>query len=281
MSKLNKTLKTILIKTKKSVFNEISGNNNSSLKGEGYDFCELKEYEYGDDIKNIDWIITAKMQKPYSKIFQEQKELNISIIPILNGSVYFGSKILKQDLITQISSILAYSSIKQGDPFNSYIANEELILNTKKSKKIFSVYEMSKKIFEYKTLNKKIDYEKITNEIFKKIKKKSMIFLIGDFFDTSNLNLNLLNKKHELIVIIVRDKLEENPIEFGNITLCDPSTNEKFEGNINQKIIEQYKSKIKEYDNTFLSKLDKNGIKYIKIYTNEEPYIKLSKIINR
>ena len=88
----NTTLKKILIKTKRAVFSEIVGNNTSRLRGEGYDFSELKEYEYGEDVKNIDWIISAKMQKPYSKVFHAQKELNVSIIPILNGSAFFGSK---------------------------------------------------------------------------------------------------------------------------------------------------------------------------------------------
>ena len=73
---MNQALKKILIKTKKQVFSEIIGNNSTKIKGEGYDFCELKEYEYGEDVKNIDWVISAKMQKPYVKVFYAQKELN-------------------------------------------------------------------------------------------------------------------------------------------------------------------------------------------------------------
>ena len=89
---MNEILKKIVIKTKKQVFSEIIGNSVTKLKGEGYDFCELREYENGEDIKNIDWVISAKMQKPYVKIYHSQKELNIKIISFLNGSVYFGTK---------------------------------------------------------------------------------------------------------------------------------------------------------------------------------------------
>ena len=277
----NTTLKKILIKTKRAVFSEIVGNNTSPLKGEGYDFCELKEYEYGDDIKNIDWIISAKMQKPYSKIFYAQKELNICIVPILNGSVFFGSKKLKQEVIAQICTILAYSSVKQGNPFESYIANESISLNNKKTKKIFSVYKMAENIIEYNCLQKKLDYKNITNALYKKINKKSMLFLIGDFFDTKNLNLKLLNKKHEVIVIMVRDHLEENPIELGNVNLTDPSSNENFQGNINSTIVKKYKEQVKRNDHNLLSQLQKNGIRFIKIYTNEEPLYKIIGLLNK
>ena len=277
----NTALKKILIKTKRAVFSEIVGNNTSYLKGEGYDFCELKEYEYGEDVKNIDWIISAKMQKPYSKVFHVQKELNISIVPILNGSVYFGSYKLKHEVITEICTLLAYSSVKQGDPFESFIANENVNLNTKKTKTIFGVYSMASKLFEYNCLNKNLNYNNITNELYKKIKKRSIIFLIGDFFDTQSLDLKLLNKKHEVIIIIVRDHFEENPSELGNVNLIDPSTGAQFEGNINKTLIKNYKAKVKQNDHIFFSNLQQSGIKFTKIYTNEEPFSKIIGLINR
>jgi len=277
----NTALKKILIKTKRAVFSEIVGNNTSNLKGEGYDFCELKEYEYGEDVKNIDWMISAKMQKPYSKVFHSQKELNVSIIPILNGSAFFGSHKLKNEVIAEICTLLAFSCVKQGDPFESYIANEHVTLNNKKTKTIFGVYSMTERIFNYNCLNKKLDYSNITNELYKIIRKRSLIFLIGDFFDTKMLDLKLLNKKHEVIIIIVRDHLEENPLEFGNINLVDPSSGVKFEGNVNKKLIQNYITQVKKNDHEFLSNLQQNGIKFTKIYTNEEPYSKIAGLINR
>ena len=105
------------------------------------------------------------MQKPYSKVFHAQKELNITIVPILNGSAFFGTKKLKQEVITEISTILAYSSVKQGDPFESYIANENITLNNKKTKTIFGVYSMASNLIEYNCLNKQCDYENIIHEL--------------------------------------------------------------------------------------------------------------------
>ncbi len=276
---MNKTLKKILIKTKRQIFSEIIGNNSSLLKGEGYDFLELKEYEYGEDVKKIDWIISAKFKKPYVKVFHAQKELNINIVSILSGSAYFGSKKFKQELITEICSIIAYSCIKQGDPFSSYIANEKLELCTKKSKRNFAVGEMSEKIFNYNCLGKKQDFKTITNQLFKQLKKKSIIFFVGDFFDIQELDLRLLSKKHEILAIIVRDKFEENPSLLGNVNLVDPSTNKSFEGNIDQQTVNKYIKYIKENDHKLFGHLQNCAIRFTKIYTDENPLSKLLRLM--
>ncbi len=276
---MNKQLKKILIKTKKQVFSEVIGNNSSLLKGEGYDFLELKEYEYGEDVKNIDWVISAKFKKPYVKVFHAQRELNINIIPILSGSVYFGTKKFKQELIAEICSLLAYSCIKQQDPFSSFIANTNVNICTKKSKRDFSVNQMTKSILEYQVVGKTINYSQITTELFKFIKKKSIIFLIGDFFDIENLDLRLLGKKHEVISIIIRDRFEEKPFELGNVNLIDPSTNQVFDGNIDELILKKYIAKVKQNDHKLYEHLQSCNIRFCKIYTDEEPLSKLLRLM--
>ncbi len=272
---MNQALKKILIKTRKQVFSEIIGNNTSKQKGEGYDFCELKEYEYGEDVKNIDWVISAKMQKPYVKVFHSQKELNIKIVSLLNGSTYFGTKKFKQELICQIAAAIGFISTKQGDPFTSYIANEDLKICTKKSKRNFSVNFMTEQMYNYDVLNKGINYKNITNELFKTIHHKSIIFLIGDFFDIENLDLKLLSKKHEVITLIIRDTFEENPSELGNINLVDPSTNKSFEGLIDKNTVKNYITKVKENDHVLFKHFQDCSIKFTKIYTHEDPLKKL------
>ncbi|PLY06842.1 MAG: DUF58 domain-containing protein [Arcobacter sp.] len=276
---MNKALKKIIIKTRRQIFSEVIGNNSSLLKGEGYDFLELKEYEYGEDVKKIDWIISAKFKKPYVKVFHAQKELSINIIPILSGSIYFGSKKFKQELITEICSILGYSCIKQGDPFTSYIANSKVELCTKKSKRNFAVNMMCENVFEYNSIGKIQDFKTISNELFKYIKKKSIIFLIGDFFDIKNLDLRLLSRKHEIVAIIVRDKFEEKPFELGNVNLIDPSTNQTFDGNINSGTIKKYERSVKENDHKLFEHLQTCGIRFTKIYTDEEPLPKLLRLM--
>ena len=276
---MNHNLKKILIKTKRQIFSENIGNNSTLLKGEGYDFLELKEYEYGEDIKNIDWVISAKFKKPYVKVFHAQRELNISIVPILNGSVYFGTKKFKQELITEICSILGYSCIKQSDPFTSFIANENLELCTKKSKRNFAVNKMCEEVFNYNSIGKEQNIKKICQELFLKIKKKSTIFFIGDFFDIKEIDLRTLSKKHEIVVIIVRDKFEESPYKLGNVNLVDPTNNSNFDGNINDSLIKKYENTVKENDHFLYDYLQKCAIRSVKIYTHEEPLPKLLRLL--
>ena len=278
---MNKNLKKILIKTKKQVFTEISGNNSSSLKGEGYDFLELREYEFGEDIKNIDWTISAKMNTPYVKVFHAQKELNINILPILNGSMIFGTKKIKQDLVTEVCSLLAFSSIKQGDPFSSFIVNEKFQNITKRSKKLASVASMSEQIFNYNPIGKEIDYKLLCNESFKLIKMKSILFLIGDFIGIEGFDLKLLSQKHEVFVIIIRDIFEENPQELGNISLVDTNNGLKFEGIIDKYSIKDYKAYIKKNDHDLFYHLQKCNVRFTKIYTHEEAASKIITLVSK
>ena len=273
---MNINVKKILIKTRKQVYSGILGNNSSLLKGEGYDFLELKEYEYGEDVKNIDWVISAKLQKPYVKVFHAQKELNINIVAMLNGSMFFGTQRLKQDLANEVCTLLAYISVKQGDPFSSFIANEELILLSKKSKKSFAVSDMLKKLDAYDCLGKKLSYENVSNSLFKTIKNKSIIFLIGDFFEISSLDLKLLSKKHEVYAIIIRDRFEEKPSQMENISFKDPMTFSSYDGSISKNAMTHYEKEVKLNDHILYEHFSKCSIKSVKIYTNDKI---ISKII--
>ncbi len=276
---MNYKIKKILIKSKKEVFSEIVGNNLSKLKAEGYDFSELKEYEYGEDVKNIDWVISAKLQKPYVKVFHAQKELNINIIPILSGSVFFGTDKFKQELICEICSLLGFSAIKQGDTFSSYIANEDLVLCSKKSKKNFSVELMTEKIYTYKSIGKKVNYEQISNKLFRTLKRRSLIFLIGDFFEIKKLDLKILSKKHEIIVIIVRDSFEEQLSALGNVNFKDLEEGFEFKGIIDKSSVENYIKNLKKNDHNFFIHLKKCNINFTKIYTNENPISKIIRLM--
>ena len=271
-------LKKLLIKTKKSVFSQHIGNNTSKIKGEGYDFVELREYQDGEDSHKIDWVISAKMQKPYVKVFHTQRELDINIIPILSGSTYFGTSILKKDTITEICSTLGYIATAQGDSYTSFIANETVEINTAKTKKILGVQRMVEKIDAYNPIGKHNNYSNIVDKLHKLVRKKSLLFFIGDFFNCDDLNLKLLSKKHEVICIIVRDKFEESPQNLGNINLIDPGSSQVFEGDLNNSLINKYTKKIKAHDHLLYEGFKKSGVEFIKIYTDENIIPKLAKL---
>ncbi|WP_418640418.1 DUF58 domain-containing protein [Sulfurimonas sp. ST-27] len=271
----NKKLVLILIKTQREVFSKIAGENISKKRGEGYDFQELREYESGDDIRHIDWIISAKTTKPYVKVFHQQKELNVVIVPFLCGSLHFGTKILKKDLLTQICALLSYSCVKQNNPFESYICSDTLFLCTQKTKQLFAVRRLLEKVESFDVLGKTLDYSYSTEALYRQIQRKSILFLIGDFFDTHDLNLMALSLKHELVLIIVRDRFEENPAELGELHITDPALGMSAEISLNKKTLHSYRKKIVQNDEMLYKKLQTAGVRFVKIYTDEDPAEKI------
>ncbi len=275
---MDKNLKKILIKTKKLIFSQRIGNNTSKFKGEGYDFVELREYETGEDVRKIDWVISAKIGKPYVKVFHAQRELDINIVSILGGSVSFGTKVSKQEIITQIASLIGYSSVAQGDNYSSFIANETCEMLTKKTKNIHAVEVMAQRLYTYDALGKSVDYQYMADDLFKKIRKKSIIFLIGDFLGFQKINLKLLAKKNEVIAVIVRDHFEETPLPLGSVNLVDPSNMQQFDGVISDGSIKEYIKNIKLSDQMLFKNFKEWGVEYTKIYTDDNITAKMMKI---
>ncbi|MDF1884332.1 DUF58 domain-containing protein [Sulfurimonas sp. SAG-AH-194-C21] len=269
------SLAPLLIKAQKSVFSSSIGENSTFFKGLGSDFVELREYTTGDDIKHIDWIISAKMNRPHVKVFTEQKELNIVIVSLLNASLNFGTHRLKIDSFKETLALLAFASIKQGDAYESYIYNDDIQLCTKKSKHIFSVREMLENVDAKPLFKKGIDYKNISNSFNQRVKKRSLIFLIGDFLNTQDLDISSLVYKHEIVIIIIRDRFEENPLELENINITDPLSGLNASVNINKSAALKIKLQLLEHDELLFSKFHKSGVRYLKIYTDEEPLKKL------
>ena len=269
-------LKKILVRAKRQVFSEVSGNNPSIFQGEGYDFIELREYMQGDDIRHIDWNITAKMQTLYIKIFRQERELNVVLASVLNGSVYFGSKKFKQEIIAEINALLGFSVVKNGDLLSSYIFTDKMLSHTKPSKKNFQVQKITKDILDFDALNQGIDFEVLADTLYKRLKRKSLILVVGDFFEIPN--FRLLAKKHEVIAIIVRDKLEENPPEMGFSSLVDPESGVTLEGDFNSSSIDNYKKKVILHDRKLYETFRKDKVRFTKIYTDDVVSVKLRRL---
>ncbi len=272
MSKLQK----ILVKARRQVFSEMVGNNPSIFQGEGYDFIELREYMAGDDIRHIDWNITAKMQRPYIKIFREERELNVVVATMLNGSIHFGSKRFKQDVIAELVALLSFSVIKNGDLLTTYNFSDHLLSHLKPSKKVHQVHRAVQEILEFDPLNHKADYQNMADTLFKRLKRKSLIIVIGDFFELPD--FRLLAKKHEVVALIVRDHLEERPPEMGFASLVDPETASVLEGDFNRTSVNEYAKKVQIHDRKLYEAFKKQQVRFTKVYTNESAGVALRRV---
>ncbi len=272
---MNKQVKKIVLKTKKQVYGDMLGNNASLFQGEGFEFAELREYVYGDDIRKIDWKTTAKLGKPFVKVYKEERELNVVVVSLLSGSTYFGTVKQKSDVIAEVVATLGFSAVKNADLFTHMIFADKMYSLSKPSKKLFSVHKAAEDVVGFDPLGKEANYSALVETLVNRLKKKALLFIVSDF--VGDIDLKLLAKKHDVFAVIVRDKFEENPSELGYLRLIDMETKESFESNIDKATLKQYTKALHENDEKLYKQFKKQGVRFTKIYTHEEPTLKLMK----
>jgi uncharacterized protein (DUF58 family) len=269
--------KKLLLKARKQVFGEMLGNNASLFQGEGFEFTELREYVYGDDVRKIDWKTTAKLGKPFIKIYREERELNVVTAVMMGGSTYFGTVKQKSEVIAEVVALLGFAAVKNGDLFSNMIFADKLYAMSKANKKFFAVEDAVGQLSDFEMLGKSSDYKAFTDTLYKRIKRKSLLFVISDF--VGELDLALLSKKHDLVAVIVRDKFEEKPEELGFMRFMDMEKNKSFEGTVSSSVLKNYEKALAENDAKLYAHFKKSAVRYVKIYTDEEPYLKLAKLL--
>ena len=254
-------VKKIIAKSKKYIYGELLGEHNSKQIGDGYDFAKIRPYEYGENIRRVDPFATAKTGEIYLRSFYESREVNVEVIGLMSGSLYFGTKSLKQEKVAEVISILGLSAVRNSDSFTLSLFSNRLLDRTKPTKKESGVINAVEKSLHVKVLNEQIDYDMLSEYALKKIKKRSYLFLVGDFLEMPN--LKALSKKHEVVVVRVRDRFEFNPEEIGEVSVIDPSSGEKDEINFSKSSIKQYKKELKKADLKFASYLKECGVRLI------------------
>ncbi len=272
---MSKKAKQISLKTRKQVFGALSGSNLSRFQGEGFEFAELREYVYGDDVRKIDWKTTAKTGKPFIKIYYEERELNVVVSTLLSGSTYFGMKIPKYEYIIEVMAILGYSAVKNKDLFSHILYADKLYRRTKPSKKIYAVNKEIEEVFKFEVLGKPANFKGWVSDLNKYVKKKSLLIMVGDF--VGDYNLGILAKKHDLILIVVRDYFIEHLKPMGEIRVVDPGYLDSFRGNLDEETIKVYKESLIENDKKLYKHAREIGARVVKLYTNQDPYIQLLK----
>jgi len=267
--------KRILLKTKKQVFGDMLGNNASLFHGEGFEFAELREYIYGDDIRKIDWKTTAKLGKPFVKVYREERELNVAVSTMLGGSTYFGTCCQKSEYIAQLVSMLGFSAVKNFDPFSHLIYADKLYHHSKPSKKMHAVTQEVERVLDFQPLGLHSDFRGWADTTFRRFRKKSLLFLISDF--VGDVDLRLLSKKHDVFAIIVRDRFEEEPQDLGYLRLVDTEGRGSYEGEIGRQTLTHYRAALKANDQALYRQFRHNGIRYAKLFTDEDPAMRLLK----
>jgi uncharacterized protein (DUF58 family) len=262
---LLKQVRQIEIRTKGLVNQVFSGEYHSVFKGRGMEFSEVREYQFGDDIRNIDWNVTARFGHPYIKIFEEERELTVILMVDLSGSLMFGSvSKTKQRIAAELSAILAFSALKNNDKVGLILFTDKIekFVPPRKGKK--HVLRIIREVLSFEPEGKSTNIRGALEYMNNAIKKKSIAFLISDFMDEGYEKiLRIVGKKHDLIGIVLDDRREKEIPNIGLVKLVDAETGaerwiDTSSRRVRERMIFNRKEKEKIRNSIFIkSRLDK------------------------
>jgi len=225
---LLKQVKQIEIRTRGVVNEVFSGEYHSVFKGRGMEFSEVREYTIGDDIRNIDWNVTARFGHPYVKIFEEERELTVMLLVDMSGSLSFGSvEKTKQKIAAELSAILAFSALKNNDKVGLILFTDriEKFIPPKKGKT--HALRIIREVLSFEPQGKETNIKTALEYFNHTIKKKAIVFLISDFMDAGYEKiLKIVGRKHDLIGIVLQDQREKFLFNIGLAKFYDAETGE-------------------------------------------------------
>jgi uncharacterized protein (DUF58 family) len=273
---LFKKVRKIEIKTRGLSKQIFSGEYHSVFKGRGMAFSEVREYQFGDDIRNIDWNVTARFNHPFVKIFEEERELTVMLLIDVSGSNLFGThRQLKQEMVTEIAATLSFSAIQNNDKVGVIFFSDKIEKFIPPKKGSSHILRIIRELIDFKAENSGTNIAEALRYLTNVIKKRATAFLISDFMDEGfDKAVQIANHKHDLIAIRVTDRRETDIPNVGLINLRDAETGKLMwvdTGNaaVRRQLAQWAVNKSRELD-TLFSKL---GVDMVKVYTGED-YVK-------
>ena len=244
-SELLKKVRRIEIKTRGLSRNIFAGQYHSAFKGRGMAFSEVREYQYGDDIRDIDWNVTARYVRPYIKVFEEERELTVMLLIDVSGSRDFGSvNVMKKEVITEIAATLAFSAIQNNDKIGVVFFSDKIekFIPPQKGKK--HILYIIRELIDFKPQDTKTDIGQVLKFLTNAIKKRCTTFLISDFIDKEGFKdaLTIANRKHDVVAIQVYARRETELPSVGLMKIKDAETgSERWIDSSSARVREAYK----------------------------------------
>ncbi len=224
-----KQVRQIELRTRGLVNQVFSGEYHSVFKGRGMEFSEVREYQFGDDIRNIDWNVTARFGHPFIKIFEEERELTVMLMADLSGSLIFGTvDKTKQRIAAELSAILAFSALKNNDKVGLILFTDKIekFVPPRKGRK--HVLRIIREVLSFQPVGKSTDIKSALEFLNSTIKKRSILFLLSDFMDSGYEKiLRIVAKKHDLIGVVLEDPRENELPKMGLVKLTDAETGDE------------------------------------------------------
>ncbi len=256
---LLKKVRKIEIKTRRLSDNLFGGEYHTTFKGRGMTFSEVRQYQFGDDVRNIDWNVTARYNEPFIKIFEEERELTMMLLIDISGSEYFGSTLqFKNEIVTEIAATLAFSALQNNDKIGLILFTDEIELYIPPKKGKSHVLRIIRDLIEFKPKNKKTNIQQALQFLSNVMKKKAIVFVISDFITDEDYKnaLKIASKRHDLTGIRIYDALEETIPNLGIVQMDDEETGESLLVDTTSKTVRNnyakyYREKVGFFQDTF------------------------------
>lgn len=272
-----KKVRKIEIKTRGLSRNIFAGQYHSAFKGRGMAFSEVREYQFGDDVRDIDWNVTARFHRPYVKVFEEERELTVMLVIDVSGSLDFGTtQRTKQELSTEIAAVLAFSAIQNNDKIGVIFFSDriEKYIPPKKGRKhiLHIIHEM----LNFQPVSRKTDINGAIEYLTRMMKRKCIAFVISDFYTRKNFlkEIQIANSKHDIVAIQLYDPRAKTLPDIGLMKVQDAETGHEMFIDTSSKKLRQahtqyWLQRMDELNHTF----NQSKVDWVSIATNED-YVK-------
>jgi len=271
-----KKVRKIEIKTKRLSNDIFGGEYHSSFKGRGMTFSEVRQYQFGDDVRAIDWNVTARYNEPYIKVFEEERELTMILMADVSGSELFGTSTqFKKETVTEIAATLAFSATQNNDKVGLILFSDEIELFIPPKKGKSHVLRIIRELIEFKPKSKKTNIGTALKFLSSVIKKRAIVFMLSDFMDNDyEKTLKITGKKHDLTGIRVYDKYDEEIPNLGMVPMLDAETSRVQLVNTAAKSVRmRYKANATQIREYYINMFKKSGAGTINIRVDES-YVK-------
>jgi len=275
-SEILKKVRQIEIKSRGLSNHIFSGQYHSAFKGRGMAFSEVREYQYGDDIRNIDWNVTARFSHPYIKVFDEERELTVALLIDVSGSNEFGTvKRLKEDLMTEIAAVLAFSAIHNNDKVGVIFFSDKVEKFIPPKKGLSHILRIIRELIDFKPESQKTNIAEALRFLTNALKKRCTAFLISDFIDTGFEDaLKIAGRKHDLVALHIMDRRDQDLPDMGLVRLYSKETGKSIWVDTSSKTVRNnYRNHAMQRLNMLDQAFRKSGVDFARIATGED-YVK-------
>ena len=272
-NELLKKVRKIEIKTRGLSQNIFAGQYHTAFKGRGMTFSEVREYQYGDDVRSIDWNVTARFGRPYIKVFEEERELTVMLLVDVSGSLDFGTtNQYKKGIITEVSATLAFSTIQNNDKVGGIFFSDKIekFIPPKKGKK--HVLHIIRELLVFEPVSNQTNIGEALKYFTNAIKKRSTAFIISDFIDSGfERTLTIANNKHDIAAMQVYDIREAELPDVGLIKVKDAETGERIWVDTSDKRLRtSYKHKWNERQLALQKTFKQSGVDSVTMSTSDD-----------